>query len=73
MKPTAHTTQRLAENIPLPLEIPLPTGARPVRRGGFWPGESFGTCTSKWDLTGAFAGHAFIVPALFHTKGSHSI
>ena len=73
MKPTTHITPQFAENIPLPLEVPVTTGVRPVRRGNFWPGESFGAYTSKWDLTGAFAGHAFILPALLGSKGSRTI
>ena len=49
----------------VPLERPRPEAPRPVRRGNFWPGESFVTGTRKWDLTGAvFADQAFVLPAL---------
>ena len=73
MKPTTHLPTRFANGLSVPLEVPGTTGSRPVRRGNFWPGESFGNCTRKWDLTGAFADHAFILPALLGGKGPRPI
>ena len=75
MKPTTHITPQFAENISLPLEVPVTSNnaRRPARRGNFWPGESFGTCTRKWDLTGVFADNAFVLPALIGGNGSRSL
>jgi hypothetical protein len=49
------------------LELPQAEKTRPVRRGHFWPGESFTAWTSKWDLTGRFVNHAYVLPAVGST------
>ncbi len=72
MKSITHIPTRFADSTSVPLEVPVTTGPRPVRRGGFWPGESFGTCTRKWDLTGVFAGNAFVLPVLIGGNGSRT-
>lgn len=64
MRTTVPPPQPKAAGLSVPLEVPLPPVARPVRRGHFWPGESFGTCTRKWDLSGALGDQAFVLPAL---------
>lgn len=73
MKVQTHIAAKFADSVSVPLEAPVVTDARrPVRRGNFWPGESFGTCTRKWDLTGVFANNAFVLPALIGGSGSRS-
>ena len=62
MKTYPQPTRSAASNAAL-VEIP-PRGNRPARRGSFWPGESFGSCTNKWDLTGGFVNDAFVLPSL---------
>lgn len=71
MKTQTHIPVRLADSISVPVEIPGATTdvRRPVRRGNFWPGESFGTCTRKWDLKGIFIDKAFVLPALIGGNG----
>ncbi len=71
MKTIRTTSTKLHSGASLPLEIPVAKEMkRPARRGSFWPGESFSTCTSKWDLTGVFSDHAFVLPAILASKGS---
>jgi hypothetical protein len=72
MKNQIHTSARFTDSTTVPMEIPVATtdGRRPVRRGNFWPGESFGACTRKWDLTGVFIDNAFVLPALIGGNGS---
>ena len=72
MKTQTHIPTRFDNSVSLPLEIPVTSTSRPARRGNFWPGESFGTCTRKWDLTGMFADHAFVLPALIGGNGSRT-
>ena len=74
MKTQTHIAAKFADSVSVPWEVPVVTDARrPVRRGNFWPGESFGTCTRKWDLTGVFANNAFVLPALIGGSGSRSV
>ena len=70
--PTPLPTQ-FAGSLTGPLPIPVTNVARPVRQGSFWPGESFSAGTNKWDLTGAFAGQAFILSGLSGSKGSRTL
>ncbi len=74
MKTQTHIATKFADSVSVPLEIPVAKtdARRPVLRGTFWPGESFGTCTRKWDLTGVFADNAFVLPALIGGSGSRS-
>jgi hypothetical protein len=73
MKTQTHIAAKFADSVSVPLEVPVVTETRrPVRRGSFWPGENFGTCTRKWDLTGVFADNAFVLPALIGGSGSRS-
>jgi hypothetical protein len=53
---------------PTSLVLPRLDKRRPARRGYFWPGESFGTRTDKWDLTGAWIDHTSVLPGV----GNHS-
>lgn len=59
-----HTQRASGRAAVVPPTARTTTGSRPVRRGSFWPGENFTAYTNKWDLTGAFAGAAFILPTL---------
>jgi len=71
MKTQTHIATKFADSVYVPLEAPVATDARrPVRRGNFWPGESFGNCTRKWDLTGVFIDNAYVLPALIGGNGS---
>ena len=54
------------------VEIP-PRGNRPARRGSFWPGESFANTTNRWNLTGPFANHAFVLPTLLGNRGPQTL
>lgn len=67
MKTYPQPSRSAGSNAPL-VEIP-PRGNRPARRGAFWPGESFGTCTRKWDLSGVFLNQALVLPALVDLHG----
>lgn len=67
MKTYPQPTRSAASNAAI-VEIP-PRGNRPARRGSFWPGESFGTCTRKWDLDGVFMDNAFVLPSLLSKRG----
>ena len=75
MKTQTHIATKFADSVSVPLEVPIANNnaRRPARRGNFWPGESFGTCTRKWDLTGLFADNAFVLPALIGGNGSRSL
>lgn len=75
MKTQTHIATKFTDSMSVPLEVPvaIADARRPVRRGNFWPGESFGTCTRKWDLTGVFADNAFVLPALIGGNGSRSL
>lgn len=44
--------------------LPTPTLARPVRRGGFWPGEHFAGCTRRLDLADVLAECGATLPVL---------
>jgi hypothetical protein len=71
MRTTTAIPIKFNSGAPLPLEIPVHKETkRPARRGSFWPGENFGACTRKWDLTGVFSDNAFVLPALLAGKGS---
>ena len=71
MKSITTIPTKFNDSVSVPLVIPVANETRrPVRRGSFWPGESFGTCTRKWDLTGVFADNAFVLPALIGGNGS---
>lgn len=51
-------------SIPLPPPPPASNKRRPARRGTFWPGESFGGYTNRWDLSGVFVNDALVLPTL---------
>ena len=44
--------------------LPTPALARPVRRGGFWPGEHFAGGTRKLDLADVLTECGFTLPVL---------
>lgn len=71
MKTYPQPTRTAANRAPL-VEIP-PRGSRPARRGSFWPGESFTSATRRWDLTGAFLEHGFVLPALAGQPGPKTL
>ena len=73
MKTLSYIPTRFIASSAVVLDLPIQRGARPVRRGNFWPGENFGACTSKWDLTGAFADHAYVLPALSGGKDPRTL
>ena len=74
MNTHTHIATKFADSVTVPMEAPVATTdtRRPVRRGSFWPGESFGNCTRKWDLTGVFADNSFVLPALIGGNGSRT-
>lgn len=67
MKTYPQPTRSAGSNAAI-VEIP-PRGHRPARRGSFWPGENFSSCTRRWDLTGTFLENAFVLPALVPSRG----
>jgi hypothetical protein len=60
-------------SIPLPPPPPVTSKRRPARRGTFWPGESFGDCTNRWDLSGVFVNDAFVLPTLVGSRGPQMV
>jgi hypothetical protein len=73
MKTPNPTSNCRAASASIPLEIPTSTGPRPVRRGNFWPGESFNTYTRNWNLSRALGDQAFVLPRLVSGSGSRTL
>lgn len=69
MKTILDAATRFNGSISPVLPAPARTGARPVRRGNLWPGESFVSNQSRWKLTDSLDKQAFILPALVAYHG----
>jgi hypothetical protein len=64
MKTTVNSAPRPAGSVPPPPMMSAPATTRPVRRGSFWPGESFADGHPKTDLAEAMAEFGFILPGV---------
>jgi hypothetical protein len=71
MKATLNTALRPAGSVPPPSVLPSVVSTRPVRRGSFWPGESFAEYQPKSGLPDALADYGFILPGIIG-RGSRS-
>lgn len=66
---TLETSAAASLSIPLPPPPLANEKRRPARRGTFWPGESFGGYTNRWDLSGGFVNEALVLPKLVGSRG----
>ncbi len=71
MKTTVNSAPRPAGSVPPPPLMSAPATTRPVRRGSFWPGESFMEAQPKSELAETMAEFGFILPGIIGRGQRH--